>query len=333
MVPPGWQQAGLPPGTHSPPCKAPARTCPVLFGVPHLAGALAAPLLEAPQAPSLHLHLVMSQSLADVTGSSQARPGTHLRGQAGTRATMRALQWVGPWAAAPELWHTGTPSTQHPGRELEKFGDQAKLMKGARWEQGWCHLGSGQQSCASGQDLMTKRCAIPQGWRQPQRETLRPAQVCAMAGGLFGGRHLNTIMFHLLLITSHYPHRCRETGWGGAEGPLWWWCVCGGRSWAGAVECGVRGLLLCMDAPAMPRKGQRAWNAYLCTCQCDSGGLGSSGDPPTRATRAAVSTVLEHTSTTWSALTQDSTRTDRKLQPSAPTASVHSVEQTFFSSA
>ena len=71
----------------------------------------------------------------------------------------------------------------------------------------------------------------------------------------------------------------------------------------------------------------------LCTCQCDSGGLGSSGDPPTRATRAAVSTVLEHTSTTWSALTQDSTRTDRKLQPSAPTASVHSVEQTFFSSA
>lgn len=69
----------------------------------------------------------MSQSLADVTGSSQARPGAHLRAQAGTKATMRAQQWVGFWAAAPELWHTGTPSTEYPGRQLEKLGDQAKL--------------------------------------------------------------------------------------------------------------------------------------------------------------------------------------------------------------
>lgn len=82
----------------------------------------------------------MSQSLADVIGSSQARPGTHLRGQAGTKATMRALQWAGLWATAPELWYIGTPCTEYPGRQLEKFGDQAKLGKnsdqkgpGATW--------------------------------------------------------------------------------------------------------------------------------------------------------------------------------------------------------
>lgn len=84
----------------------------------------------------------MSQSLADVTGSSQARPGTRLRGQAGSKATMRKPCSGGILGCRPSCSTRGLPAPSIL-EELEKSGDQAKLGKepdqkgaGATWPVG-----------------------------------------------------------------------------------------------------------------------------------------------------------------------------------------------------
>lgn len=173
-------------------------------------------LCRRPPAPSLHLHLVMSQSLADVTGSSQARPRTHLRGQAETKAT-RALQWAGFPAAAPALWHMRTPSTEYPGRQLKRFGDRAKpgkeLVPPGQWATELC-IGSGSED--------QETCTTPQEWGDGRGRALETHTGLYNGQGasqclVFGGKHLNITMAHLFLVRSHCSHRHRKTGWGGSR--------------------------------------------------------------------------------------------------------------------